>query len=117
MTVRKKRAGASSASPPARIADGAKSNRPVMQLLDLLGRRWTLRILWELRSGPRGFRELRALCDGLSPSTLSTRLKELKKAGLVENNPDGDLAMTELARDAEPLMMALVDWANKWGDS
>ncbi len=47
---------ASSSPPPARIVEGAESRRPIMQLLDLLGRRWALRILWELRSGPRGFR-------------------------------------------------------------
>ena len=33
---------------------GSRTGRPVMALLDLLGRRWTLRIVWELRDGPLG---------------------------------------------------------------
>jgi DNA-binding HxlR family transcriptional regulator len=36
-----------------RSVRGSKSGRPIMALLDLLGRRWTLRILWELREGNR----------------------------------------------------------------
>ena len=32
-----------------RTVRGSRSGRPIMALLDLLGRRWTLRILWELR--------------------------------------------------------------------
>jgi DNA-binding HxlR family transcriptional regulator len=31
---------------------GSSGGRPIMALLDLLGRRWALRILWELRGGP-----------------------------------------------------------------
>ena len=54
-----------------------------MALLDLLGRRWALRILWELRDEPLRFRELQQACDGLSPSVLNTRLGELREAGIV----------------------------------
>ena len=38
---------------------GSTTGRPIMALLDLLGRRWTLRIVWELREEPKRFRELR----------------------------------------------------------
>ena len=38
---------------------GSRSGRPIMAALDLLGRRWALRLLWELRDGPRTFRALR----------------------------------------------------------
>jgi len=43
---------------PGKPARGSKSGRPIMVLLDLLGRRWTLRIVWELRDQPRRFRDL-----------------------------------------------------------
>ena len=49
-----------------------------MALLDLMGRRWTLRILWELRDGPLRFRALQKRCDEASPTILNQRLKELK---------------------------------------
>ena len=46
-----------------RAVRGSRSGRPIMALLDLLGRRWTLRVLWELRADALGFRELQARCD------------------------------------------------------
>ena len=51
---------------PGRPVRGSASGRPVMALLDLLGRRWTLRIGWELRNGPMGFRELQRRCSMVS---------------------------------------------------
>jgi DNA-binding HxlR family transcriptional regulator len=65
--------------PGARVR-GSRSGRPIMALLDLLGRRWALRILWELRDGPRTFRALRLACDDASPSVLNARLRELRDA-------------------------------------
>ena len=53
-----------------------------MAAMDLLGRRWALRILWELRHGPLGARALRSRCDGMSSSVLYDRLRELTAAGL-----------------------------------
>ena len=61
---------------------GSRTGRPVMVLLDLLGRRWTLRILWELREGALTSRALRTACDEASPTVLNERLKELREAGL-----------------------------------
>jgi len=52
--------------------------------MDLLGRRWTLRILWELRHGPIGARALRERCDGMSSSVLYDGLRELTVAALIE---------------------------------
>ena len=60
---------------------GSKTGRPVMALLDLLGRRWTLRIVWELRDGPLTSRALRTACDDASPTVMQARLSELRKAG------------------------------------
>ena len=62
-----------------------------MAALDLLGRRWALRVLWELRDGPLGFRALQAACDGMSSSVLRDRLRELSVAALVERGDDETL--------------------------
>ncbi|MDW4746786.1 winged helix-turn-helix transcriptional regulator, partial [Escherichia coli] len=59
---------------------GSRTGRPIMALLDLLGRRWTLRILWELRDGALTSRALRTACDEASPTILQTRLTELREA-------------------------------------
>ena len=58
---------------------GSKTGRPIMALLDLLGRRWTLRIVWELREGALTSRELRAACGDASPTVMQQRLSELRR--------------------------------------
>lgn len=95
---------------------GSRSGRPVMALLDLLGRRWTLRVLWELREAPLAFRALRARCDAVSPSVLSLRLRELRAARLVETTPDG-YALTAQGRTLGRELLRLHAWAERWARS
>ncbi len=71
---------------PGRPVRGSTTGRPLMAALDLLGRRWALRILWELRDGNLGARALRARCDEMSSSVLYERLGELRTAGLIEQD-------------------------------
>ena len=54
-----------------------------MAVLDLLGRRWALRAIWEQRDGPLAFRALQQRCGGVSSSVLNQRLAELREAGAV----------------------------------
>src|SRR5271163_4077207 len=68
---------------PGRTVRGSSTGRPLMAALDLLGRRWALRLLWELRDGPLGARALRSRCDQMSSSVLYERLDELTAAGLL----------------------------------
>jgi DNA-binding HxlR family transcriptional regulator len=88
-----------------------------MALLDLLGRRWALRVLWELREGPLAFGELQRRCDGMSPSVLTTRLAELRETGLVETAPDGRHRATAQARALGELLRPLDAWAKRWARS
>lgn len=85
-----------------------------MAALDLLGRRWALRILWELRDDPLGFRELQARCDGMSSSVLRTRLVELTAAGLVDQ--DVEYSLTRAGRELERAMRPLSRWAERWAE-
>jgi DNA-binding HxlR family transcriptional regulator len=81
-----------------------------MALLDLLGRRWALRVIWELRGGPFTFRELQERCDGVSSSVLSQRLAELREAGIAG---EGNV----LTAEGERLLEAygpLDAWAKRW---
>jgi DNA-binding HxlR family transcriptional regulator len=84
-----------------------------MVALDLLGRRWTLRILWELRTGPLGFRELQDRCDGMSSSVLRARLVELVEEGLVEQ-VDGRYRLTTTGRALRDAIRPLTRWAERW---
>ena len=82
----------------AKSVRGSRTGRPIMALLDLLGRRWSLRIIWELREAALTSRALRTACDAASPTILQTRLTELREAGFVELTDDG-YRLTETGRE------------------
>lgn len=103
------------ASPrPGSAVRGSSTGRPVMAALDLLGRRWALRVLWELRDGPVGARELRERCDGMSSSVLYDRLSELVEARLIERTNDGAYRLSRLGRDLGAALTPLDAWSKRW---
>ena len=86
-----------------------------MALLDLLGRRWTLRVLWELRDGGTPtFRELQAQCGDISSSVLNDRLRELRDAGIVATSPGGGYQLTADGRSLLDTLAPLDAWARRW---
>jgi DNA-binding HxlR family transcriptional regulator len=118
MVASKSKAGKATPAPgtstplPGRAVRGSRTGRPSNALLDLLGRRWALRILWELRDGRvQTFRELQAACGGISSSVLNDRLRELRDARIV--SADG----YELTQDGSELLALLApldQWAKGW---
>jgi DNA-binding HxlR family transcriptional regulator len=85
-----------------------------MALLDLLGRRWALRVGWELRDGEaRSFRRLQEACDGASSSVLNERLRELRAAGVVQRDSDG-YRLTPRGAELLELLLPLDVWAQTW---
>jgi DNA-binding HxlR family transcriptional regulator len=92
---------------------GSRTGRPIMVLLDLLGRRWTLRIVWELREAPKRFRELQDLI-GASPTIINTRLAELREAKLVQLDEDAGYRLTTLGEEMLRLLLPLHLWSEKW---
>ncbi|MEU8892259.1 helix-turn-helix domain-containing protein [Streptomyces sp. NPDC048442] len=87
-----------------------------MAALDLLGRRWALRILWELHQGPAGFRELQRRCARMSSSVLSTRLTELTTARLLALHDDGCYRLTPIGEDLVDALRPLDEWSRRWGE-
>jgi len=84
-----------------------------MALLELLGRRWALRVIWELRDGSLAFRALQERCGGMSSSVLNQRLQELRAVGIVAVGGDG----YRLTREGRQLLEAyppLNEWAERW---
>ncbi len=67
---------------------GSTTGRPIMALLDLFGRRWVLRLVWELR-----------------------------EAKLVELDPDSGYRLTALGRELLQLLLPLHVWSEKWAKS
>ncbi len=92
---------------------GSRTGRPLMALLDLLGRRWTLRIVWELRRGPFTFAELQERCDAMSPTVLNQRLAELREANIVEHSAGG-YRLTAEGKTLLASIAPLNDWAKRW---
>jgi DNA-binding HxlR family transcriptional regulator len=85
-----------------------------MALLDLLGRRWALRIGWELREGGTlTFRQLQERCDGASSSVVNDRLRELRAAGILELEDPG-YRLTPRGAALIELLLPLDQWAKRW---
>jgi DNA-binding HxlR family transcriptional regulator len=85
-----------------------------MAALDLLGRRWSLRVLWELRDGPIGARTLRDRCDAMSPSVLYQRLDDLTEAGLITQRDDQQYELTKIGRSLGAALEPLDQWSRAW---
>jgi DNA-binding HxlR family transcriptional regulator len=86
-----------------------------MALLDLLGRRWALRVLWELRADDAPtFRELQSRCGDLSSSVLNDRLRELRAAGIVTAEPSGGYGLTREGRELLNVLGPISSWAKRW---
>lgn len=101
---------------PGRRVRGSESGRPIMAAMDLLGRRWALRVIWELRDGPHGFRPLRKRCDNMSSSVLRVRLTELEEAALIGRTGDADYTLTPAGNDLIKAIRPLSTWANTWAE-
>jgi DNA-binding HxlR family transcriptional regulator len=85
----------------------------INQALALFQRRWSLRVLWELRDAALSFRALQSACGDISPTVLNQRLAELREAALVEAG-GGGYALTPLGRDLIVAFEPLSRWALRW---
>lgn len=92
---------------------GSRSGAPVMALLDLLGRRWALGIVWILAEvGPLSFNALQVKCESISPGVLNTRLKELIMANLV-SPMDRSYKLTDQGLALFSLIAPIGGWARE----
>ncbi|HYD93871.1 MAG TPA: helix-turn-helix domain-containing protein [Noviherbaspirillum sp.] len=103
---------------PGKPVRNSRSGQPIMVVLDLLGRRWALRILWDLRSGERqSFRALQERCEISSPNVLNARLKELRHAGVIDLEEGGGYGLTAAGRELLAAMRPLAAWSDRWAQS
>lgn len=99
----------------ANTAVGATQRRPIMRAFDLLGKRWTLRILWELREERLTFRALQSRCGEVSPTVLNRRIKELRANAILDHDATG-YGLTECGQELGRHLLALNDWARRWAE-
>lgn len=100
---------------PGQSVRGSNIGRPIMALFDLFGRRWNLRVIWELHQAqdPPTFRTLRERCDGVSSSVLTHRLKQLTRAHLVTHDGSG-YPLTPTGQQLVIAIGPLLDWSRAW---
>jgi DNA-binding HxlR family transcriptional regulator len=86
----------------------------VNAVIDLFHKRWTMRILWELRDGPVTFRELQVACSMVSSSVLNVRISELREAQLVEHTTGEGYQLTHWGKELLVATQPLAAWARRW---
>lgn len=94
---------------------GSKTGSPIMAILDLLGRKWALGIIWNMGDKPIKFRELQSKCETISPGVLNSRIKDLKEAGLIIRTLEGYI-LDKKGLELQALLFPLGKWSNSWAE-
>jgi DNA-binding HxlR family transcriptional regulator len=107
----------------AKEPDIEREDCPVAAALEIIGERWTLLIVRDLlRQQTRRFQDLETSLQGISPNTLSSRLKRLEEAAIVERRfyeehpPRAEYVLTDKGRALGPIVLALKRWGETYGN-
>ena len=93
----------------------------IEKALEVLNGKWTFLILRDLFTGTKRFGELRKSLGGISPKTLSERLKELEEKGILERKayptipPAVEYSLTDKGQSLKPIIKAMKLWGAQWG--
>ncbi|WCK56310.1 helix-turn-helix domain-containing protein [Aneurinibacillus sp. Ricciae_BoGa-3] len=93
---------------------------PIEKTISVIGGKWTFIILRDLFIGPKRFGEIQKSLKGISPRTLSMRLKELEEEGIInrviysEIPPHVEYSLTAKGKTLRPIFDAMKDWGNTW---
>lgn len=97
-----------------------KEHCPVARTLDIIGDRWSILILRDLlMNEARRFHDFETSLRGISPNTLSARLKNLEEHGILtrrlyeEHPPRAEYLLTPEGRELGPALRALQVWGQK----
>lgn len=100
--------------------EGILSTCPIEKTMMIIGGKWTFVILRDLFSGPKRFGELEKSLKGISPRTLSLRLKELENEEIIKRviyssiPPHVEYFLTEKGETLRPIFSEMKTWGNKW---
>ena len=93
---------------------------PVLATAQVVAGKWTLLMLRDLARGPRRFSELQRSLRGISPRTLSVRLRALEEEGIIERRefaempPRVEYRLTEKGRALVPIVDAMREYGREW---
>lgn len=91
---------------------------PIEKTLSVIGKKWTVLILRDLRRGTKRFNELLNSLEGISPKTLSERLKDLEEDAVIHREvypeipPRVEYSLTEKGRSLNGIMEAMIAWGS-----
>lgn len=100
----------------------AEETCPVARAVRILDGKWTILVIRDLLGGTKRFSELRGSLAGISPKTLTDRLRDLEDEGLVERTmyaeipPRVEYSLTGKGRTLEPVIGALAAWGRSAGE-
>ncbi len=87
---------------------------------EIIGAKWTALLVHDLSEGPRRFSELERSCVGISPRTLSERLRALEDEGIVERHsypespPRVEYELTDKGQALLPIIDAMREFGHDW---
>src|SRR6266567_754768 len=93
---------------------------PIAEAARLLGDKWTLIVLRDLARGSCRFKTLENSGEGISPSILTGRLRDLEEKGIISRTsyneipPRVEYALTHKGRDVLPVIDALREYGTRW---
>lgn len=91
---------------------------PVATCFQLFGNKWKIYIIQQLQKRPFGFNELRRAIPGISQKVLSSNLKEMEAAGLInrkvipETPVRTEYSLSELGASLDPIIKSMVEWGS-----
>jgi DNA-binding HxlR family transcriptional regulator len=86
---------------------------PIAKATELLGERWTVLVVRELLIGSHHFNDVARGLPTMSRTLLAKRLRELVRAGIVEQRPDG-YHLTPAGEALRPIVFGVGEWAATW---
>lgn len=102
------------------VPDAPGAICPVLATAQIVSGKWTLVMLRDLAAGPRRFTELQRSLTGISPRTLSIRLRALEDEGIVERRefaempPRVEYRLTSKGADLAPIVDAMRHYGTRW---
>jgi len=94
----------------------------IASAMKIIGNKWTALLLRDLYAGPKRFGELERSLIGISPRTLSQRLDDLERCGIIakktyhEAPPHTEYTLTEKGNDLVPVLQQMAAWGIKYYD-
>lgn len=100
--------------------DSRQLECPIQVVVDVIGGKWKLSILYHLFQGTKRYGELKRLVPKATERMLTLQLRELEAFGIVRRTvypevpPKVEYSLTDLGRSLEPILLTMLDWGEKY---